>query len=572
MYQAKMADSDPLPPTVTMPGNPSTPDVGQYVGHTLDNRYHLEQLIGRGGMGSVYLARHVAIGRRLAVKILDSRRLEEGQGFKRLFREAQTAAGIGHPNIVEVVDVGTTLRGDPYLVMEYVDGPSLSEIVRIADQLPLRVVGRVLADVLEALDAAHNAIDEKGRALGVVHRDFSPQNILVGADGRSRLTDFGIARATTRAEYTRTGLIKGKVAYMAPEQAAAERLDVRADVWAAGVVAWELFAGQRMYPRKDPVAVLLSLSTKDPRPLDSVTPGLDRSIVEVVHRALQRDRTARWPTARAFREKLLEALGDEVASHDEVGDFVNGLTIPRLVGLRETIRTDRDTVVPAEGFTGRALVAELPTVEQPRVADDASEPVGDASELSPRLRLPLRRVLPGRLPIALFAVVMVGVLAWVLWPTPSTSGNETMGTVAASSATRASPSAVAERALSAEGAGVEGSGSSPRVERKRDVARAVIQVSANEPIEVLFVGERSVVLKGATKLATVELTDEEAKHPPSVRALTKDGRDATGRLTDDAEVVELLFPAPRPAAARRAASPLRAPRPTSTDELAPMPY
>ena len=156
-----------------------------------------------------------------------------------------------HPMIVPVMDVGQSEDGF-YLVMDYVDGASLSEVMKQCNPLPRGIALRILSDVLQGLHAAHTAKDEKGRDLGIVHRDFSPQNILVGTDGRSRLTDFGIARATTRAEYTRTGLVKGKVAYMSPEQAEGKALDARTDVWAAGVVAWEMFSAKRMYPRMDP--------------------------------------------------------------------------------------------------------------------------------------------------------------------------------------------------------------------------------------------------------------------------------------------------------------------------------
>ena len=527
-------------------------------------RYRLLAPIASGGAATVYLGRAQGVGgfsRVVAVKVLHPHMLQEADEF---LEEAKLAARLRHPLIVPVVDVGMLDDGF-YLVMEYVDGPSLSEVVRAAEKIPLRVVGRVLADVLEALDAAHNAIDDKGRALGVVHRDFSPQNILVGADGRSRLTDFGIARATTRAEYTRTGLVKGKIAYMAPEQAAAEELDARADVWAAGVVAWELLAGQRMYPRQDPVAVLVALTTKEPPPLGSVAPQLPAGVVGAVHRALQRDLTARCPTARVLREQLLEALNGDVASHDEVSDFVNGLNIPRLQGLRETIRLDKDSVPPGERLSRRALVAELPTVEQPKAQEAASEPVRDGHTESTQFHVPLRRAPLGLRSMALFGagtVVALSVLTWVLWP-PRTRVTSAANSASTTSTERASAASIASPAKE--------EAKQPTVSAQTGVTRNVIQVASNEPIEAIFVGERGVVLKGATKVATVELTDEEAKNPPSVRALTRDGREATGKLTDDARVVELRFARLRPAGIK--APPAKpTTRPESTDELAPMPY
>jgi serine/threonine protein kinase len=528
-------------------------------------RYRLLAPIAAGGAATVYLGRAQGVGgfsRVVAVKVLHPHLAQEAGEF---LEEAKLAARLRHPLIVPVVDVGM-LDDAFYLVMEYVDGPSLSEVVRTADEVPLRVAGRVLVDVLEALDAAHSASDEKGGSLGVVHRDFSPQNILVGADGRSRLTDFGIARATTRAEYTRTGLIKGKVAYMAPEQATAEDLDARADVWAAGVVAWELLAGQRMYPRRDPVAVVLALTTKEPPPLRSVAPQLDIAVVRAVHWALQRDRNARCPTARVFREQLLEALDGNVASHDEVSDFVNGLTIPRLVGLRETIRADDDSVPPAEGFRRRALVAELPTVEQPKVEEGAGEQVSSPSAASTEFRLPLARSLLGRQPVVLAGVAAIVGLALLTWAFRPTRGENPRETTLASATTSASNRAPT-RALPAELAAREADGPA----KQTGAAPSVIQVAANEPIETIFVGERAVVLKGATQVATVELTDEEAKNPPSIRALAKDGREATGKPADESTIVELRFPEPRRDVANSPPT-IPPPRPASTGELAPMPY
>jgi serine/threonine protein kinase len=216
----------------------------EYVGQTLDARYHLERLIGRGGMGSVFLARHVVIGRPLAVKILDSKYLERGQGYKRLFREAQTAAGIGHPNIVDVLDVGTTLRGDPYLVMEYLVGEDLATFMRRRGPVPPAIAITILEPILLALQAAH--------ARGIVHRDIKPSNIfLVQREGTHpdvKLIDFGVAKVlgpNSEGKITVTGALLGTPSYMAPEQAAGiEELDARVDLYAVGVILYELLTGK----------------------------------------------------------------------------------------------------------------------------------------------------------------------------------------------------------------------------------------------------------------------------------------------------------------------------------------
>jgi len=288
-----MADSDPLPPTVTMPADLSTSGLGEYVGQTLDNRYHLERLIGRGGMGSVYLARHVAIGRRLAVKILDSRRLEDGQGFKRLFREAQTAAGIGHPNIVEVVDVGTTLRGDPYLVMEYLVGEDLASFMARRGPVPVAIAVTVLEPILLALGAAH--------ARGIVHRDIKPSNIFLVRREDSppdvKLIDFGVAKVlgpTTDGKITMTGALLGTPSYMSPEQAVGmEELDARVDLYAVGIIFYELVTGELPFHGANYNELLYRIVRDEvptPKTPDGDLPESVRSVIETATRKIASDR------------------------------------------------------------------------------------------------------------------------------------------------------------------------------------------------------------------------------------------------------------------------------------------
>jgi serine/threonine-protein kinase len=157
------------------------------------------------------------------------------------------------------------------MVMDYVEGDVLSAILKAISAkkqvMPLRIALRILSDALAGLHAAHELKDDRGELLHVVHRDFSPQNILVGCDGTTRLTDFGIAKVANSDQRTATGLIKGKVRYMSPEQAHAEELDRRADVWSAAVVAWEVLAGQRMHPIADETAVLLRIVSEDATPI-----------------------------------------------------------------------------------------------------------------------------------------------------------------------------------------------------------------------------------------------------------------------------------------------------------------
>jgi len=289
-------------------------------------------------MATVYLAKSHGTGgfeRYVAIKLTHPH-LENADGFEDetmadLLHEAKLAVRIRHPNIVPTVDVGENGRG-LFLVMEYVEGDSLSGLVRrarkAAEELPLGMTMRVLCDALAGLHAAHELKDDDGQSLEVVHRDVSPQNILVGTDGMARLADFGIARAASRRRLTRPGSIKGKVAYMAPEQVHDDDLDRRCDVWAAAVIAWELIAKRRMFD-KDDLAVAVQL-VQDPIPdLRAAAPDVPPSLERAIHRALDKDRAARTPSAAAFRADLIAACkeaGIALFEHDQVGAVVERLS------------------------------------------------------------------------------------------------------------------------------------------------------------------------------------------------------------------------------------------------------
>lgn len=212
------------------------------------DQYEIVAEIASGGMGTVYLARLARTGgfqRMVALKLLH-RHLAEEPGFvAMLLDEARLAARLHHPNAVGIYDVRESALGY-YLVMDFVDGFSMDEVLDAArdDEERWRLGLRILLDGATGLDAAHRLQDDEGKPLSIVHRDVSPQNILVGRDGVGRITDFGVARAAERITSSRPGTIKGKPCYMAPEQAQATDLDARADVFALGIVLWEVLTGQ----------------------------------------------------------------------------------------------------------------------------------------------------------------------------------------------------------------------------------------------------------------------------------------------------------------------------------------
>jgi serine/threonine-protein kinase len=290
-------------------------------------------------MATVFLARaHGAFGfeRDVALKLLHAHLREDAEAKLHLLEEAKLAARIRHPNVVPVIEIDDDPVG-LYLVMEYVEGETLSALLQAArvakTPIPAPIAARILDDALAGLEAAHALRSEGGTPLDLVHRDFSPQNILVATDGRTRLTDFGIAKAAGRAVRTKTGLVKGKVAYMSPEQARGHDVDRRCDVWAAGVLAWELVAGRRLHESRDDVATLLSVVTEEPPLLSFVVDDVSPEVEETIASALTSDLERRCGSAAELRARLQAAWehGEGMASHEAVGELVQRLFGSRLV-------------------------------------------------------------------------------------------------------------------------------------------------------------------------------------------------------------------------------------------------
>ncbi len=291
-------------------------------------RYDVLCPIASGGMATVYLARSQAFGgfeRLVALKLVHPHLQNESEFSVGLIDEAKLAARIRHPNVVSVLDVGHDTAG-VHLVMDYVEGAALSELVRAArasaQALPVGAALRIVSDALAGLHAAHELTDRRGRPVGLVHRDFSPQNVLVGLDGIARLTDFGVAKAATRLGRTNTGKIKGKLAYMAPEQARAERVDRRSDVWSAGVVLWELIAGRRLFTGTDIVS-------GDVPPLGELVPDVPPALAQAVSSALSLDPRRRPATANELRTAIAAAASGRFALADTA---TVATEVERLVG------------------------------------------------------------------------------------------------------------------------------------------------------------------------------------------------------------------------------------------------
>jgi serine/threonine-protein kinase len=294
-------------------------------------------------MATVYLGRllgPVGFSRPVAIKRLHPTIARDPELVAMLIDEARLAARIRHPNVVPVLDV-VEADGEICLVMEYVHGASLASILGVlADvngRVPVAIAAAIAAGVLHGLHAAHEATDEHGRSLGLVHRDVSPQNILLGADGVPRVIDFGVAKAARRLQHTRTGQIKGKLGYMAPEQLAGARVSRAADIYAAGVVLWEVLTGRRLTEARHADADrVLSLITKRRDPPSRYVEGLDEEVDGIVLRALELDPSRRFPTAREMA-LALEAATD-AAPPSAIGEWVEWIAAGLLSKSGERLR------------------------------------------------------------------------------------------------------------------------------------------------------------------------------------------------------------------------------------------
>ncbi|HVY48161.1 MAG TPA: serine/threonine-protein kinase, partial [Minicystis sp.] len=331
-------------------------------------RYEILRPIASGGMATVYLGRALGLGgfqRLIAVKVMHPHYAAEADFVSMFLDEARLAASIRHPNVVATLDVESGPEG-LYIVMEYVEGPPLNALIKAARQkggrLPVPIALRVVLDTLAGLHAAHELTAPDGQPLRLVHRDVSPHNVLVGVDGISRITDFGVARAESRLVSTRDATVKGKVPYMPPEQLGGMVVDRRADVYAVGVVLWELLTGERMIRGEDPGAILAAAMRGPPAAPVDFAPGVPPALSDVCMRALL-PHEQRWATAAEFADAL-----ESAAAFDHVNP-----ASPRAVGALAK------TVAPPPAQLPAAPTAVLPSSDRsspsgPQPGSNPSQP------------------------------------------------------------------------------------------------------------------------------------------------------------------------------------------------------
>jgi serine/threonine-protein kinase len=283
----------------------------------MSGRYVLLERIGIGGMAEVFRASaHGAEGfeRPIAIKrILPS--LSEDHDFVKMFvDEAKIAVQLQHPNIVQIFDLGRE-GGEYFIAMEYVQGKDLraiqDRVAQLRARMPLAVAIHLGLKICEALHHAHFASGSMGQPLNVVHRDVTPQNVLVSFDGEVKVTDFGLAKAAGRATQTQSGVIKGKLAYMAPEAFAGLRVDHRSDVFGVGILLWEMITGRRLFLGKNDVDTVTKAQAAIVPSLRSIDPSIPEEVDRIVLRALTREREERYQTAEELHDELeAYAYGD----------------------------------------------------------------------------------------------------------------------------------------------------------------------------------------------------------------------------------------------------------------------
>ncbi len=350
-------------------------------------KYELIKKLAVGGMGEVFLARMkgpVGFEKLVVVKTLLQHLREDQEFVNMFFDEARIAAVLNHPNIAQIYDLGED-KGEYFIAMEYVHGLSLRDVVVHALEkgtpMPLALKCRVIADAAAALDFAHQAKTPSGQPLDLIHRDVSPQNILIGFNGVVKLIDFGVAKAANKLVRTATGIIKGKYAYMSPEQAYGKQLDGRSDVFGLGTVFWEILCTDRLFKRENETDTLQAVVGAEIHPPSMLVRAVPKSLDAVVLKALSREVPERYQSAAAFQNAIESWLTKQrlPATNAHLAAFMKQLfpddvELQPLPAADVTLSTDRS-----------AVAIEPPQIRAPNKVRANQTRVLDAQELEARI-------------------------------------------------------------------------------------------------------------------------------------------------------------------------------------------
>ncbi len=350
------------------------------------DRYALFDEIAAGGMATVHIGRlmgPVGFNRTVAIKRLHPMYAKDAEFVSMFLDEARLASRIRHPNVVQTVDV-VAKEGELFLVMEFVLGESLARLMsnvrNVNGRIPLDVMSGIASGFLNGLHAAHEAKNERGVALNLVHRDVSPQNVLVGTDGVARALDFGVAKAVTQVHSTRDGQLKGKLGYMAPEQLEGQTSRAT-DVYASAVVIWEGLAGQRLFSADNERAVLGKLLAGAKEPPSRHNPEVPAELDAVIMRGLSVNVSERYPTALEMARAIAKIVPS--AHPVDIGEWVEQ-TARQAIEQRAAIVARIEAMsAPASGVASR-LAAAAATGTDPRlVLDSNPPPAGDPPGAAP---------------------------------------------------------------------------------------------------------------------------------------------------------------------------------------------
>ncbi len=358
--------------------------VDDRVGTVLSGKYRVGKQLGAGGMGTVYLAEHLEIGRRVAIKVLNSAFAGQSDAVNRFQREARAAAQIGHPNIVEILDMGRTDEGVPYMVMELLDGEDLLKLMGRIGRVPPGQAVDIVVQVLSAIGVAH--------AVGIVHRDLKPENVFLARRGARtefvKVLDFGVAKfhdaiSSTSGRLTRDGTLVGTPAYMSPEQArGSKKVDARSDLYAVGVVLYEMLSCELPHTGETYNEMIVAIAGTDPPALSKIAPWVPPGLANIVAHAMARDPDARFQTASQMSDALQP--------------FVDVVEID----------------LPLATSTPAVFVPSVPAPSRP--APPRETMATDVKTTSSRGRLPLV--------VAAAAVVLVAAVAGAYWAITPTDG------------------------------------------------------------------------------------------------------------------------------------------------------
>jgi serine/threonine protein kinase len=351
----------------------------------LVGRYVVHDRIAAGGMATVHIGRLLGaagFSRTVAIKRLHDAYARDADFVAMLLDEARLAAMIRHPNVVPTLDV--VAEADELLVvMEYVEGDSVAHLTKLTleagQRVPVSFAAAIVAQALHGLHAAHEAHDRNGEPLGIVHRDVSPQNILVGIDGVSRVLDFGIAKAASRATATEDGQLKGKTAYMAPEQLQHGAVDRRTDVFAAAVVLWELLCGRRLFFADSPAAIMSRVLTA---PIDNpqkYAPEVPPELAAVTLRGLDRDPAGRFDSAEDMALAIEEVIA--MPRTKDVGSWVATIakrTLEARTQLVQIVEASSHKMPAAQQTSDPALAKAIEEAERRRENAEMATDVGRA--------------------------------------------------------------------------------------------------------------------------------------------------------------------------------------------------